>query len=148
MPFGFIASFTRTKVDSNRAKLGGAASTAFVLGKIVEICQCSRFSRQEGDAQRPEFYRGGLLGRIAEHILSPHNFEVLKTRVNDHCFQFCFQQSAGNSAGPQLDVFLCRFRDCFLNHEVGNLETAARLEYSIHFPENGRLVRAEVDHTV
>lgn len=95
-------------------------------------CYWKGFTRPEVDAQRPEFGGAGLLGCATENVLPPGELKILKTDSRDDRFQLCFQQSAGNSAGPQVDVFLCLFRDSPLNHDVANLDAAPWLEHSVH----------------
>jgi hypothetical protein len=57
-------------------------------------------SGSEVDPQRTETRRAGRLGSVAEHIRSPGDLEIDETGGYDRSLKLCFQQSAGNSAGP------------------------------------------------
>ena len=52
----------------------------------------------------------------ARHVTSKSLNPAAKTGL-----ELCFQQSAGNSAGPEIDALLGIFGDRFLDHDVGDL---------------------------
>ena len=57
----------------------------------------------------------------------------------------CFQQSSGDSTGPEVDVATPLLADRSLNGDVGELDAAARLEHAVQFGEHRVLVRDQVD---
>ncbi len=69
---------------------------------LIAIPARSGLARQKRDAHGSQADRPGLLWRVAEHIFAAFDGEVAKTGFTHDCFQFCFQQSAGNSAGPRI----------------------------------------------
>ena len=91
----------------------------------------------EVNAQSSEGCRAGLLWGITEDIAFPGYLEVQKTSRTYDRLQLCFQQSAGDSTGPQVDVILCLLRHRLLNQYIPDLYPAAWLEYSVHFPKDG-----------
>jgi hypothetical protein len=62
--------------------------------------------------------------------------------------KLCIQQSAGDSALPEIDVSFAALRDRFLHEDVADLKATARLENACHFLESGKLVGKEVEHAV
>ncbi len=86
--------------------------------------------------------------RAGENIdlLTPAN--VYETGLLQHVPPLCFQQSTGDSAGPEIDVVFRILRHFLMNDDVGDLEAAAWLQHPEHLPHHRHLVRAEVDHAV
>jgi hypothetical protein len=60
----------------------------------------------------------------------------------------CFQQSPGNSAGPEINVSATFFADRILDGHVGDLHPPAGAEHAEDFRKHGILVRHEIDHAV
>jgi hypothetical protein len=56
--------------------------------------------RSEVDAERAERRGILVLRRAAEDVRSPWNLDLLKTTFRQERDELCFQQSAGDSAGP------------------------------------------------
>jgi hypothetical protein len=118
-------------------------------------CQCRspltvvpRLPCSEVDSQRAEL-RGarGLRGARVD-VSTPGDLEIDKTGGYHRYLELCVQQSAGDSALPQVDVLFSLFRHCFLNEDVAYLKAAARFEHTRHFPQSGKLVGKEIQHTV
>jgi hypothetical protein len=65
------------------------------------------------------------LGRAAENVGSPGNFEIHKTGHDHGHLQLCFQQSAGNSAGPQIYLAFGALRHNLLHQDVAKLQATA-----------------------
>ena len=61
-------------------------------------------SRPEGYALGPKFGGTWLLGRAGKHIGLPSDLKVQKSGVRHQLLKLCIQQSAGNSAGPVIDL--------------------------------------------
>ncbi len=56
------------------------------------------------NALRPELCSTIRLRRATEDVRLPGDLEVNKACRHDRGLQFCFQQSTGNSARPQIDL--------------------------------------------
>ena len=62
-----------------------------------------------------------------EDLFAPGDLEVLEACASNHCLELCFQQSTGNSPGPQIDIVLGASRDLPRNQDVADLDAAAGL---------------------
>jgi hypothetical protein len=60
----------------------------------------------------------------------------------------CFQQSAGNSAGPEIDVSPTFFADRILDGHVGDLHPSSRAKDAEDFCKHGVLIWNEIDHAI
>jgi hypothetical protein len=60
----------------------------------------------------------------------------------------CFQQSAGNSAGPEVDVSPALFIDRILDGHVGDLHPPAGAKHAEDLRKDGVFVRNEIDHAI
>ncbi len=58
----------------------------------------------KGNPQRTDAGRARLMRRTAEHVYSQGDLKLDKAGCHDRGFELCFQQSAGNSPRPQVDV--------------------------------------------
>jgi hypothetical protein len=74
--------------------------------------------------------------------------KILESCIGDLGCQFCFQQSAGNSPRPQVDVAPGTLWDWLLNQDIGNLESPARLENSVQLLEDSVFVWGQVDRAI
>ena len=63
---------------------------------------------------------------------APGNFETDEARGDDRLFELSFQDSTRNSTGPQINVLFGVGRDGFLDQDIGDLQTASRLEDTRH----------------
>ena len=59
-----------------------------------------------------------------------------------------FQESSSNSPGPEVDVALGLLGHRPVDHDIGDLKPATRLQHALYLREHRVLVRDEVDHTV
>jgi hypothetical protein len=55
------------------------------------------------------------LRRAFEYVSLPRDREVLESGFFDNGLKLCFQQSAGDSPGPELDLILGGLRDLLLH---------------------------------
>ena len=62
--------------------------------------------------------------------------------------ELCFQQSACNSTGPQVDVTQRLVWEHRANHDVGDLDAAPGLEDAGDLGDCAVLVRYEIEHAV
>jgi len=75
------------------------------------------------------------LGCVAEHITAPGDCEIHKTGGFDRSFKLCFQQSTGNSTGPEVDLgFGILWHRC-LHQNIANLQPASRFEHASHLAQ-------------
>jgi hypothetical protein len=128
----------------------------FNLPDVVTLLECG-FDREkdstgllgaEIDTEGAKAGGRGLLRRAIEYFGPPGQLEVLETARDDNRFQLCFQQSAGDSALPQIDVPLGTIRYRLLHHDVADLYPPSRLQHPMHLLKNRNLVGAEVDDPV
>jgi hypothetical protein len=60
----------------------------------------------------------------------------------------CFQQSAGNSASPEIDVAATFFADRLLDGHVGDLHPSSWAKDAEDFCKDGVFVWDEIDHAI
>jgi hypothetical protein len=60
----------------------------------------------------------------------------------------CFQQSAGNSASPEIDVSPTFFANRSLDGHVGDLHPSSRAKDAEDFCKYGVLIWNEIDHAI
>jgi hypothetical protein len=82
--------------------------------------------------------------RATKDVSPPSDLEVAETGILDDDRKLCFQQSAGHSTLPEIDVAPGVLRDRFLHTDVGDLQPASWLEDAIELGEDGRLVGAKI----
>ena len=87
-----------------------------------------------------ELSRAGFLWRINIDVLPPSDLKIHETRFRDHRFQFCFQQSTGDSAGPEVDLQLRRIGHGFLDNYVRYLKSSSRFQRPVELPEDTNLI--------
>jgi len=102
----------------------------------------------EVDAERSELCRAGLLRRSREHVGSPGDGEIREPGRENDRFELCFQQSAGDSVLPEIDVALGRVGHGLLDEDVADLEAAARSQNAMHLVKDLELVRAEIERAI
>ena len=64
--------------------------------------------------------------RAGEHVDFLAPLDVVETGKREYLAPLCFQQSAGDSAGPEVDVVFGVLRDLALDVDVADLDAAAR----------------------
>ena len=80
-----------------------------------------------GDSHNTEVVGCALQGSIPENIAAPHDLKINESSLRHLMRQLCFQQSSGNSTGPQIDISSGAIRDGLLNQDIGDLDPSARL---------------------
>ena len=93
-------------------------------GPFVRVAS---LARPEVDADRAKLRGTRRLRRSAEDVSAPRDGEIHESRCDDRRMQLCLQQSAGDSALPEVDVALRTFGHWFLDKDVTDLEPAAGL---------------------
>ena len=94
------------------------------LGPFLII---KRLPRPEIDAKCTEFRRAPRLRCVRVDINARGDFESYKAGSDDRRMELCFQQSAGDSPLPQIDVALCLVAKRFLDQDVADLKPPAWL---------------------
>jgi hypothetical protein len=102
----------------------------------------------EVDALRPEFCGTAGLRRATEDVRLPGDLEINEARSHDRGFQFCFQQSTGNSARPQIDLLFRVRWHRLLHHDIPDLEATAGFEHASHLLQGREFVWQQVEHPV
>jgi hypothetical protein len=106
------------------------------------------FARTEGDALCPEFCGTARLRRATEHVRLPGDLEVTEAGSHDRGLQFCFQQSTGDSAGPQINLLFRVRWHRLLHQDIPDLETTAGFEYASHLLQGCEFVWQQVEDAV
>ena len=112
---------------------------------LLLICS---LSRAEVHALCPEFCGTARLRSAAEDIRLPGDLEVNEARSHDRGLQFCFQQSAGNSARPQIDLLFRISWHRLLYQDIPDLEATGGFEYSSHLLQGSKFVWQQIEDTV
>jgi hypothetical protein len=107
-----------------------------------------RLARTEVDAQRPEFCSAARLRSATENVRLPGDLEVDESGSHDRGLQFCFQQSTGNSARPQIDLLFRVRWHRLLHQDIPDLETARGFEHASHLLQGREFVWQQVEGTV
>ena len=113
--------------------------------RLLLIC-C--LARTEVDALCPEFCGTARLRRAAEDVRLPGDLEVNESGGHDRGLQFCFQQSTGNSARPQIDLLFRILRHCLLHQDIPDLEATSGFEYASHLLQGHEFIRQQVEDAV
>jgi hypothetical protein len=111
-------------------------------------CSCAALLRAEVDALCPEFRGTARLRSATEDVHLPGNLEVNEARSHDRGLQFCFQQSTGNSARPQIDLLFRVRWHRLLHQDIPDLEAARGFEHTGHLPQSRQFVRQQVEDPV
>ena len=119
-----------------------------LLQRLPPFSLVARLSRAKIDSEGAELSRARRLSGAGVHVAAPGDLEIDEARRDDSCLELCIQQSAGNSALPEIDVLLSLVGHCLLNEDVSDLEPPARLENTRNFLESGKLVGKEIEHAV
>lgn len=80
-----------------------------------------RFTGAEGDPKCAVIDSASLLWGTTKDVFSAGNDEINETGLDYGCLQFCFQQSAGYSTRPEIDVELGAVGHLFLYENIADL---------------------------
>lgn len=97
--------------------------------------------RPKGHAHRAKESRIRFLRCITIDVAAPGDFKSFKTGLKYFLRELCFQQSASNSAGPQLNLSFGAFGERLRHENVSALQPATRLEHAIQLEEHLILIR-------
>lgn len=86
-----------------------------------------RFSSSICDSKNAKLHSCILLRGIVEDLTAPGDFEIDKTADFHPVHQLRFQQSAGNSTCPQVNIVLGSIRNWLGHQDICNLEAPSRL---------------------
>ncbi len=107
-----------------------------------------RLARAEVDADCPEFCGATLLGCATVDVRSINDLDVNETSGHDRSLQFCFQQSTGNSVGPQIDLLFRVLRHRGTHQDIPDLQSSRRLEHTSHLLQGREFVRHQVEDAI
>ena len=105
-------------------------------------------ARTEVDALCPEFRCAAGLRRATEDVRLPGDLEVNEAGSHDRGLQFCFQQSTGNSARPQIDLLFRVLWHRLLHQDIPDLEATGGFEHPSHLLQGSEFVWQQVEDTV
>ena len=105
-------------------------------------------ARAEVNALCPEFCGTTGLRRATEDVCLPGDLEVNESRSHDRGLQFCFQQSTGNSARPQIDLLFRVLWHRLLHQDIPDLEATAGFEHASHLLQGREFVWQQVEDAV
>lgn len=123
--------------------LGRNLAIKFVQSSKPLILIC-RLACTEIDTQGAKIGSTALLRCAFKNICAPGDLEIDKSCLDNRHLELCFQQSAGNSASPEVNITLCVFGHDLLHQDVGYLQAAIWLEHSSHFSQTGQLIWHQV----
>jgi hypothetical protein len=89
-----------------------------------------------------------FLGGFGEALEPLENFHARESGGCEDADELCFQQSAGDSTGPEVDVPKSAVWQNFANDDVGDLRAPTGLQDPRDLADGFRLVRYEVEHTI
>ena len=92
----------------------------------------SRLGGPEIDSERAEGTRARRLRSTVEDLGPPGDLKIGETGSDNRRPQLCLQQSTGNSAGPELDLFLRPLGNLPADENVGDLKSPARAQHTEH----------------
>jgi len=105
-------------------------------------------ARTEVNALCPEFCGTTRLRRATEDVRLPGDLVVNESSSHDRGLQFCFQQSTGNSARPQVDLLFRILWHRLLHQDIPDLEATAGFEHASHLLQGRQLVWQQVEDAV
>ena len=105
-------------------------------------------ARAEVNALCPEFCSAARLRRATEDVRLPGDLKVNESRSHDRGLQFCFQQSTGNSARPQIDLLFRVLWHRLLHQDIPDLETTAGFEHASHLLQGREFVWQQIEDPV
>jgi hypothetical protein len=85
----------------------------------------SRLGRPEVDADGAKRTRAGRLRCARKDLGLPRDRKVGETGGDDRRLKLCFQQSTGNSTGPEVYFLFRSLRHLPTDHDVADLQSPA-----------------------
>jgi hypothetical protein len=142
---------TRTQLGLPAYRASLLAGPHLTLGRL-ECARPLRLVRRlpgaKGDPLRPELGRAAGLRSAGEDVRPPRDLEPDEACGDNRRPELCLQQSAGDSALPQVDVALRVIRDGLLHENVAELKPPAGSEGPRHLQQTRKLVGKEVQYAV
>lgn len=104
-----------------------------VFRRVLRCAVLPRLPRPEADTLGAEL-RGAGCGGVHLSLVFENDLDVFKTGGAHGADQFCILQSAGNSTGPQGDIFPLIRRQRAATENVADVKPSARLEEARPLP--------------
>lgn len=102
----------------------------------------------EIDSDGAKRTRARRLRGAVEDLGLPGDFKISKASSDDRRLKLCFEQSAGNSARPEVDLSLRPFGNRARDKDVGDLKTPTRPQHAEHLAQRLLLVGSQVEHAI
>ena len=115
---------------------------------VLQALDSSGFRRPKIYSDRAKRARARRLRCTVENLRLPGNFKVGKASSDDRRLKLCFEQSAGNSARPQINLSLCPLRNRPGDKDIGDLKPSTRSQHTEHFAQRLLLIGSQVKHAV
>src|SRR5687768_13178355 len=107
-----------------------------------------RLSRVDVDADDAVLQSRTLLGGSAEALESVANSHLIEASRAQDVDELCTRQSAGNSTGPEMDIFAQGLVEFLAQNDVAVKKLAAGLQYAEDLAKSHLLVGCEIQHAV
>ena len=92
---------------------------------------------------------GGFFFRCAGETVEPFgDCDVGEAGVRKRGDKLCFQQSAGDSSGPEIDILSRVFRELGSDHDVGDLHAPSWFQHAPDLGDGRLLIGHQVQHAV
>ena len=106
-----------------------------MLPSYLPAAKCREIHADDAVPARGPLFRSGL--EAVEPIRDPH---VGKSGLRERRDQLCFQQSAGDSTGPEIDILARVLRQLDAEHDVRDLYSASRFQDTLDLGDGGSLL--------
>ena len=107
-----------------------------------------RLDRRPAGSELLRFPAGVFERRAGVGVDQVADLDVDESVAQQAALVLCFQQSPGNSTGPQVDVALPFLRHRALDGDVGKLDAATGSQHAHDLGKDGVLVGDQVDDAV
>ena len=114
----------------------------------VFLPSLDRFTSEYVYSVHPVLARCLLLGGRTETIKARCDPDLVQANLCQIFYELCLRQSAGDSAGPKVNVAAGLFGEFDIERNVSQVEASARPQHTPDFGKPPCLFRHEVEHTV
>ena len=95
-----------------------------------------RLARPEDDTHNARIYGVRFLWAVPANIAAPNDLEIFEPSLRKLASKLCFQQSTGDSTGPEIYVSPGALQNRFIHHNIGNLDAAGGFQNPVQLPED------------
>ena len=119
-----------------------------IVQASIIVPPLSRFPGEQVGSAYSELPCRLLLGGCPEGVEPGGDPHILESQTNPDGDELCLRQSAGDSTRPQVDVRPDVLAQVGLNHNVGELQPAARPQHAGNLSEGYLLFRHQVQDPI